>query len=493
MGLLLGLLYVIIYNNYKYIYFLSYPYGKGNIMEILDLLNALWDGIKEYYRGTLGDLICDVWFGGLEIQSFENNTIVMVTPSEIKINVIKSKYLPEIKQKFSENLGMDVDVELRFSKDTKGMESLRDRFVRAAQNEVSTPAPEQPAAKPTLGSTMPPFKFEYTFDNFIVGNSNKFAHAACVAVANHPATDYNPLFIYGPSGIGKTHLLYAITNEFKRKRPDIKVIYIKSEDFTNQMIDCMARRNMNEFREKYRSCDILMIDDIQFIAGKVSTQEEFFHTFNALHEDGKQIILTSDKPPREIKTLEDRLITRFEWGLIADIQPPDHELRMAIIKKKADQVGIEISDEVLEFLAENLRSNIRQIEGAVRKLSAIGFVYGKVITMDVARGCIDELLGGAEPVNVTVDKIFTAVYKKYGIKKEEILGERRTKDIAQARHIAIYLIRNITDMSFPGIGKILNRNHTTIISSIDTVEKKMMASSSFSLEIDELIKTVKES
>lgn len=464
-------------------------------MEILDLLNALWDGIKEYYRNTLGDLICDVWFGGLEIQSFEDNTIVMVTPSEIKINVIKSKYLPEIKQKFSENLGMDVDVELRFSGNTKGMESLRDRFLRAAQNENANenaePVKKEPK-KPTLGSTMPPFKFEYTFDNFIVGNSNKFAHAACVAVANHPATDYNPLFIYGPSGIGKTHLLYAITNEFKRKRPDIKVIYIKSEDFTNQMIDCMARRNMNEFREKYRSCDILMIDDIQFIAGKVSTQEEFFHTFNALHEDGKQIILTSDKPPREIKTLEDRLITRFEWGLIADIQPPDHELRMAIIKKKADQVGIEISDEVLEFLAENLRSNIRQIEGAVRKLSAIGFVYGKVITMDVARSCIDELLGGAEPVNVTVDKIFTAVYKRYGIKKEDILGERRTKDIAQARHIAIYLIRNITDMSFPGIGKILNRNHTTIISSIDTVEKKIISSQSFALEIDELIKTVKE-
>ena len=175
--------------------------------------------------------------------------------------------------------------------------------------------------------------------------------AACYNIAKEPGMNYNPLFVYGQSGVGKTHLLYAITNEFKRKRPDIKVIYIKSEDFTNQMIECMARRSMNEFREKYRSCDILMIDDIQFIAGKVSTQEEFFHTFNALHEDGKQIILTSDKPPREIKTLEDRLITRFEWGLIADIQSPDHELRMAIIKKKADQVGIEISDEVLEFLA----------------------------------------------------------------------------------------------------------------------------------------------
>ena len=259
------------------------------------------------------------------------------------------------------------------------------------------------------------------------------------------------------------------------------------------MIECIARRTMNEFRDKYRSCDILMIDDIQFIAGRVSTQEEFFHTFNALHEDGKQIILTSDKPPKDIQTLEDRLKTRFEWGLIADIQPPDHELRVAIFKKKADQAGLDISDEVMEFLAENLRSNIRQIEGAVRKLSAIGFVYGKVITMDVARGCIDELLGGAEPVDVTVDKIFSAVYRKYGIKKEDIIGERRTKNIAQARHIAIYLIRQITDMSFPGIGRILNRNHTTIISSIETVEKNIMASQSFSMEIDELIKSVKES
>lgn len=471
-------------------------------MEILDLLNALWEGIKEYYRGVLGTDIANIWFGNLEIQKVENGVITMATSSEIKINYIKTKFIPEIEKKFSENLGMDLKVDLIFSGNTKEVQELRARFARSAEIERaahehahSTLTPEEKAPLPelVLGSTKPPFKFEYTFDNFIVGNSNKFAHAACVAVANHPATDYNPLFIYGPSGLGKTHLLYAITNEFKRKRPDIKVIYIKGEDFTNQMIDCMARRSMNEFRDKYRSCDILMIDDIQFIAGKVSTQEEFFHTFNALHEDGKQIILTSDKPPRDIQTLEDRLKTRFEWGLIADIQPPDPELRVAIIKKKADQIGIEISEEVLEFLAENLRSNIRQIEGAVRKLSAIGFVYDKVITMEVARSCIDELLGGAEPVGVTVDKIFTAVYKKYGIKKDDIIGERRTKDIAQARHIAIYLIREITDMSFPGIGKILNRNHTTIISSIETVEKKVIASQSFAMEIDDLIKLVKES
>ena len=218
--------------------------------------------------------------------------------------------------------------------------------------------------------------------------------------------NYNPLFIYGPSGLGKTHLLYAITNEVKKKKRDAEIIYIKGEDFTNQLIEALARQKTAEFRNKYRSCDMLLIDDIQFIAGKVSTQEEFFHTFNALYEEHKQIILTSDRPPREIKTLEDRLKTRFEWGLLADIQPPDLELRIAIIKKKAEQVNVVIPDEVLGFLAENLRSNIRQIEGAIKKLGALAFISGREISMELARGCISELLGGEEPVSVTVDKTF---------------------------------------------------------------------------------------
>jgi chromosomal replication initiator protein len=370
--------------------------------------------------------------------------------------------------------------------------------------------PEDTAGTPTgttsgvpIGSTMPPFNFEYTFENFIVGSSNKFAHAACLAVADHPAQSgntsspdnplftYNPLFIYGPSGLGKTHLLYAITNKLRQKNNKIKVIYIKGEDFTNQMIDSLARQAMKEFRDKYRSCDVLLIDDIQFIAGKTSTQEEFFHTFNALYEDSKQIILTSDRPPREIKTLEDRLKTRFEWGLIADIQPPDLELRTAIIKKKADQVNVSIPDDVLSFLAENLRSNIRQIEGAIKKLGAMSFLSGNRITMEVARSCISELLGGEEPVTVTVDKIFTAVYKKYNIKREDIVSTRRTKDIAAARHVAVYLVRQITDMSLPNIGKIFGRDHSTILSSIDTVEKRMAQDGVFRAEIEEMSKEIR--
>ena len=304
--------------------------------------------------------------------------------------------------------------------------------------------------------------------------------------------DYNPLFIYGPSGLGKTHLLYAITNAMKQKNPDLSVIYIKGEDFTNQMIDSLANQSMSKFRNKYRSCDMLLIDDIQFIAGKISTQEEFFHTFNALFEDRKQIILTSDRPPRDIKTLEERLKTRFEWGLIADIQPPDMELRVAIIKKKAEQVNVTLPEDVLNFLSENLRSNIRQIEGAIKKLGAMSFLSGRKITMELAKSCISELLGGAEPASVTVDKIFSVVYNRYGVKKEDIIGMRRTKELATVRHIAIYLVRTITEMSLPNIGKIFNRNHSTVLSSIESAEKKLRNDPILEIEINEMIKEVTE-
>jgi chromosomal replication initiator protein len=282
----------------------------------------------------------------------------------------------------------------------------------------------------------------------------------------------------------------AIVNEIKSKNEKARVIYIKGDDFTNEMIECLAKQEMYKFHAKYRNCDILLIDDIQFIAGKTSTQEEFFHTFNALYEDRKQIVMSSDRPPKDIQTLEDRLKTRFEWGLIADIQPPDLELRIAIIKKKIEQARIRVPDDVIVFLAENLRSNIRQIEGAIRKLSALSFLNGQDISMELARSCISELLGGAEPVNVTVDKIFTAVFKKYNVRREDLVGTRRTKEVAAARHITIYLIRKITDMSFPNIGKIFGRDHSTVMSSIETVERKLLGDTVFNVEINELIKEV---
>jgi chromosomal replication initiator protein len=247
---------------------------------------------------------------------------------------------------------------------------------------------------------------------------------------------------------------------------------------------------MNKFHEKYRTCDILLIDDIQFIAGKTSTQEEFFHTFNTLHENCSQIVLSSDRPPKDIATLEDRLKTRFEWGLIADIQPPDLELRIAIIKKKAEQADITLSDDVATFLAENLRSNIRQIEGTIKKLSVIAFVEGRGITMDIAASCLQELTGGVVPTQVIIDKVFTCINKKYGIDKKTLIGKSRTKDVAFTRHIAIYLIREMTDMSYPSVGKIFDRNHSTVISSCEIIEKKLSSDPLFLINISDLKKDI---
>ena len=468
----------------------------------LEEIKLVWNLVYESFSDTMSTSTRELWFKDLTVENFEDGVITMGIKSELKHKTLNEKYITELSRRFSNELGFEVMVSVIFT----GTPIDREQFKKSIMERVSIGDPswrlEEEAKQKEkdsddeshgahhLGSTMPPFNFEYTFDNFIVGSSNKFAHAACVAVAKMPAKNYNPLFIYGPSGIGKTHLLYAITNYLREQNPNVKVIYIKGEDFTNQMIDCLSRQAMPEFREKYRDCDVLLIDDIQFIGGKVSTQEEFFHTFNALYEGRKQIILTSDRQPREIKTLEDRLKTRFEWGLIADIQAPDLELRIAIIKKKAEQVGVELPEDVLTFLAENLRSNIRQIEGAIKKLGARVFLSGEKIDMDLARGCISELLGGAEPTSVTVEKIFSSMFQKYGVKKEDLISTKRTKEIALARHITIYVIREVTEMSLPNIGKIFNRDHSTIISSIETIERKLITDAALDFDIKELIKEV---
>ena len=444
-------------------------------MAYIDEINELWESVKASFieTKTMSETHVDLWFGDLTVTGLDmdEKKITVSTTSELKYEIIKNKYLGELKKRFSETLGFDVDIEL----------------VLAGKEEK----PEQDQKKKDgIPQPSPSYNFEYTFENFIVGNSNKFAHAACTAVAEHPAQNYNPLFIYGPSGIGKTHLLYAVTNKIKKDKPDVKIIYVKSEDFTNQFISALANASTGEFRNKYRSCDVLLIDDIQFIAGKVSMQEEFFNTFNALYEDHKQIILSSDRPPREMKTLEERLKTRFEWGLLADIQPPDLELRTAIIKKKAEQVGITLSDDVLSFLAENLRSNIRQIEGAIKKLGAISFLDGREITLENAKECVSDLLDGQIPTESMINRCFNAIFTKYGVTKDELTGQKRTKEIVGARHIAIYLIRNTVEMSLPNIGKIFNRDHTTMMSSIENVEKRMKTDKSFKREIEELKKQI---
>ena len=461
-------------------------------MDYLAEIREIWSMVQDKMKQQLGTTAMNLWFGDIEIISFSNYTLTLMTSTEFKMQIINEKYLSQLEDIFKDLMGFSIKIVVVSKNPSVNIDKIKNQISSEDILPEREESFEHTEVQPILGSTMPTVNFEYTFDNFIVGSSNKFAHAACIAVADKPAQDYNPLFIYGPSGLGKTHLLYAVTNEIKTKNPFANIIYIKGEDFTNQMIESLAKKSMAKFRDKYRTCDVLLIDDIQFIAGKESTQEEFFHTFNALYEEGKQIILTSDRPPKDIKTLEDRLKTRFEWGLIADIQPPDLELRIAIFKNKISQAGITISDEIITYLAENLRSHIRQIEGAVKKLVAIKFLSGSEITMDIAKNCMTELLGGAEPVNVTVDKIFAAIEKKYDVGKTELVGKSRVKDVAQARHIAIYLVRTITEMSLPNIGKLFNRDHSTVISSIDTIEKKISSSPAIEIEINELIKEIKE-
>ena len=489
-------------SNNKTLLFLIY-FGTLNLerntkMAYIDDLTDIWEQIKQNLAKRIAPSTLDLWFGDFKIVEYKDNTIVFSTESEFKYKIAHEKYIKLLEDEFEAFFGFSQKIDVIFvgipseetiSKQYKiklGKYDYREKKDDEPQEETPKSGTEE------LYGEQIKHNFQYTFDNFIVGTSNKFAHAACTAVAAHPASNYNPLFIYGPSGLGKTHLMSAIVNEIKTKAPNAKVIYIKGEDFTNEMIECLSNREMNKFHEKYRKCDVLLIDDIQFIAGKASTQEEFFHTFNTLHESNRQIVLSSDRPPRDIALLEDRLKTRFEWGLIADIQPPDLELRIAIIKKKAEQVSITLSDEVLTFLAENLRSNIRQIEGTVKKLSAMVFLQGKTITMDVAASCLQEITGGVVPNQVIIDKIFSCIYDTYGYEKKDIIGLKRTKDLAFARHVAIYVIRDMTEMSYPSIAKIFNRDHSTIISSCELIEKKKVLDPLLAITISNLEKDVQE-
>ena len=451
-------------------------------MSYIDEISEVWNLVFQNIVAKKTKSFADLWFKDLKIHSYSDNVITFSTDSLFKYNTIKKTHIEILKSEFSDYMPCDVDIIFL------GEEEKSEPAIRVNQEPVKK-APEEPMFDEESGMNQI-HNPDYTFDNFIVGSSNKFAHAACTAVAQRPAMDYNPLFIYGPSGLGKTHLICAIVNEIKRKKPSTKVLYINGEDFTNQLIESITKKNTMAFHNRFRSCDILLIDDIQFIAGKDSTQEEFFHTFNALYGEQKQIILTSDRPPKDIATLEERLRTRFEWGLIADIQPPDLELRLAIFKQKVEQAGIDIPDNVLLFLAENLRSNIRQIEGAIKKLSAKSLIMGQTIDIDLAKSCINELLGGAEPISVTVDKIFSAVYKKYNVSKEDIKGKKRVKNITWARQVAIYLIREITELSFPDIGEIVDKDHSTVIYSNNLVAKKITAEPMVNIEIEGLIKEI---
>ena len=458
--------------------------------------NEIWSfALKEIQRVCeLPDTLMHLWFNDMKLTLVTEDSVVLTTETDFRRDVVTNRYTKQLTEVMSGILGYPVTVSVVSGQKERNLEKKMTAAARLESADVD-PAKDfyvRVGEQRTQNKASVPSAFrEYTFENFVIGSSNRFAHAAALAVADAPVNSYNPLFIYGPSGVGKTHLLYAITNRITKNYPDYRVIYVSGEEFTNQLIDAIHRNITPEFREKYRKADVLLIDDIHFIAGKDSTQEEFFHTFNELYKNNKQIILTSDRPPKDIKTLENRLRTRFDSGLTADIQLPDLELRAAIIKMKAEAVGVDIPDDVVNYIAENINDSVRNLEGAVNKIGALNKLSGQNISLDLAVRCISDKMVGSEPVNVTIDKILHTVSSHYNITVEDMKSRKRISSIASARHVAVYIIKKMTDRSLPAIGREFNRDHTTIINSIDTVEKRLASDPAFDAELKELMRAVK--
>ncbi len=459
-------------------------------------LQEVRDAVMEIVRArhTFSQTVFDLWFKDLHMVSLDSNSVVFKINSDFKQGIIQNKYSEILEEAVQEVVGFPVTVRIISSEAVEGFTrpTFTEKPPSAIPEEKRIEQPEEPA---DIGADIESKRVfsQFTFENFVVGESNKFAHAACLAVARNPSALYNPLFIYGQSGLGKTHLLYAITNEIKRTKPDVRIVYRKGDDFTNELVRTLqAGRGMESFREKYRMADVLLIDDIQFIAGKESTQEEFFHTFNALYDADKQIILTSDRPPRDIKTLEDRLRTRFEWGLIADVQPPSVELRSAIILKKAEDLGIVIPEDALTYLADKLHNSIRTIEGAIKKINAISRLTGTPISLEMCKTAVSSIVSGEKSEKDVVDKIFHVVSDHYRVPIEEIRGKKRNDNIAKARHMCIYLIRQQTELSLSDIGREFSRDHTTVIASIKYIEGQIRSVPGAESEVNELLSQIKE-
>lgn len=413
----------------------------------MNSLNDIWDKVIEILSNQLTPTAINTWFSDCTPVDIEDCRLVLHTTTEFKRNIINSRFSESIKAVLSDIFACDFDLLVLAGDEVNDFE-----LKKKSENSL----PEMDG---------------YTFDNFIVGSSNKFAHAAAIAVAENPGKAYNPLFIYGNSGLGKTHLLLAIGQEIHSRSPEKSIAYIKGDEFTNQMVKSLRENKAEEFRTKYRNVSLFLVDDIQFIAGKQGTQEEFFHTFNNIYEAGNQIVITSDRPPMEMAQLDDRLRTRFEWGLMADIQSPDLETRMAITRNKAAQLGLILSDDAVEYIATNITSNIRQLEGVIKRLTAYKEILDDVITIDSVKRAIKDVIriGTYTP---TPDIIIRETARYYSLKEEDLRGQNRSKNMTMARQVSMYLMRSLTGLSLKDIGTHYeDRNHATVLSSIRKVEQ----------------------
>ena len=448
--------------------------------EIMNIIYEKWDEILETVKTEheLSDVSFKTWLKPLTIHSIDDQVVTILVPSQqVGLNYISKKYALPLKVAISELTGSDYDIKFVLPEDIQNVE--KDVPVSTNYNTSMEMANLNP---------------KYTFDTFVVGSNNKFAHAASLAVAESPGEIYNPLFLYGGVGLGKTHLMHSIAHFILENNPQTRVLYVTSESFTNELIEAIRNGNntaMTKFREKYRNIDVLLIDDIQFIIGKESTQEEFFHTFNALYEAKKQIIISSDRPPREIETLEDRLRSRFEWGLTVDIQPPDYETRMAILRKKEELEGYNIDNEIIKYIATNVKSNIRELEGALTKIVASSKLNNKEINLELAEEALKDLISPNAAREVTPQLIINVVSEHFGITPLDLIGQKRSKELVFPRQIVMYLCGDMTNESLQNIGKALGgRDHTTIIHGTKKIASELKTDENLKNTIDILKKKI---
>ena len=424
----------------------------------------IWKIVLERLKQDLSETTIATWFDEVEAVSIKDRTLYLLCANDFKRSTIESMFSDRIKDSLRDIYSSDFDVKLLSSDESEAL------FAPEGKKSVSL-----------LDSG------EFTFDTFVVGESNKMAYAAARAVADGASDHYNPLFIYGDSGLGKTHLIYAIAHQIRQSRPSSKIIYIKGDDFINEFIELIRAGRGSEFRAKYRDADLLLVDDVQFVAGKEQVQNEFFHTFNTLYEAGRQIVLTSDRPPSDMHLLDDRLRTRFEWGLLVDVQPPDFETRLAIVKNKAAQWGTVIDDDIAKYIAENVTSNVRQLEGTMNKILAYRDLIGREMDADAAHRAVEDFMKKNANLAPTAAMIIAETSRYFGIEEEVLKGSSRIRTVVNARQAAMYLVRRMTALSTPDIGREFNgRDHTTVIHSLEQTEKRIASDPAFAQTIKEI-------
>ncbi|UOQ83801.1 chromosomal replication initiator protein DnaA [Gracilibacillus salinarum] len=448
----------------------------------MENIEDLWSNTLELIKDKVSKPSYDTWLKNTSVDHLKDDTVIISAPNEFTRDWLESRYTSIIAEALYELTGAKLTVKFvipdTLQEEEEEVAQMKKKKTVASQNSETSP-------KSMLND-------KYTFETFVIGSGNRFAHAASLAVAEAPAKAYNPLFIYGGVGLGKTHLMHAIGHYVLDHNPSAKVVYLSSEKFTNEFINSIRDNKAVNFRNKYRNVDVLLIDDIQFLAGKEQTQEEFFHTFNTLHEENKQIIISSDRPPKEIPTLEDRLRSRFEWGLITDITPPDLETRIAILRKKAKAEGLDIPNEVMLYIANQIDTNIRELEGALIRVVAYSSLINQDIDASLAAEALKDIIPSSRPKVITIQHIQEEVGKRYNVKIEEFAAKKRTKSIAFPRQIAMYLSRELTDFSLPKIGEEFGgRDHTTVIHAHEKISKLMGTDEQLSKEIEEIKEQLK--